>query len=169
MAVGPPPFSASRRRPRSQFSSRRRPLISLSILTGAGELSVGKWRSRRSVEDPLLVSKGSRGRTSWINNEGFFVRELGPGDQLDQSPSLDGHKIQTTSYSQVRSFGSAGTVAAKAPSIGYMTAERRHFHQTICSQSARYTTAAAMTRPTLPRRQKALGLSRSGNARSLGR
>ena len=51
-------------------------------INGAGELPVAKWRSRRFVADALIASKGSRGRTSWINNEGFFVRELGPGDQL---------------------------------------------------------------------------------------
>lgn len=55
----------------------------LVTLSGVGEVAVARWRSRCFVEDALFASKGSRGRSSWINNEGFFVREIvGPEDHI---------------------------------------------------------------------------------------
>lgn len=34
------------------------------------------WKGRRFVNDDLVSKKGSRGRTTWIKDEGVFVREI---------------------------------------------------------------------------------------------
>ncbi|KAF6820653.1 transposase-like protein, partial [Colletotrichum plurivorum] len=36
------------------------------------------WNNRRFVCDDSLATKGSRGRRTWIRNEGLFVREILP-------------------------------------------------------------------------------------------
>ncbi|KAK5996251.1 Putative AC transposase-like protein [Cladobotryum mycophilum] len=42
---------------------------------------VATWKGKRYVNDDLMSKKGSRGRTSWIVNEGIFIREITPLDQ----------------------------------------------------------------------------------------
>jgi hypothetical protein len=40
------------------------------------QLIVIKWRGRRFTPDSLVAKKGARGRSSWIQQEGGFLREL---------------------------------------------------------------------------------------------
>ncbi|KAK5991972.1 hypothetical protein PT974_05368 [Cladobotryum mycophilum] len=42
---------------------------------------VATWKGKRYVNDDLMSKKGLRGRTSWIVNEGIFIREITPLDQ----------------------------------------------------------------------------------------
>ncbi|KAK2736715.1 transposase-like protein [Colletotrichum kahawae] len=46
------------------------------------------WRGRTFVNAELISKKGSRGRTSWIRDEGFFVCELLPDDELGMAPTM---------------------------------------------------------------------------------
>ncbi|KAK5997555.1 Putative AC9 transposase-like protein [Cladobotryum mycophilum] len=47
-------------------------------------LPIARWRGRRFIPERYLSRKSSRGRTSWIKNEGIFVQELLQDDKLGE-------------------------------------------------------------------------------------
>lgn len=68
----------------SQFASASPE--SLVTVNGLGEVAVATWRGRRFVLESTISSKRARGRTSWIRNEGIFVRELLPPNNTTGTP-----------------------------------------------------------------------------------
>lgn len=78
--------------PTGIFGASRPPSIAVQLSDGPNtvadgfepsQLPIATWGHRRFVLEALLANKGGRGRKSWIQREGIFIREL-EGSELKE-------------------------------------------------------------------------------------